>query len=326
MQTPDDHVSTSCGMVAGTLAWYLDKYNDAKKRVRIVQAGKQDIRVRIPIDLLDGDRKDGLILNLNSIAKGDPIGRNNAYQEFAVSSVLANTLARVDFFKEAAAKKAEAAKAAGAEEAAKKAAPPKPPSAAESVGFKAPPAVAGLVDEGLSAPIGALLTADTFTFRRATVDRGEPGYFLERHILKNIGEIVTSSAPYLTAALAASQLEFERTCRTLIGNPLYKGKKVLYMSGVNVDMSPSAKSTNALGDTKFLPVASLFIDSNGEPFTMQAEALYRALDKQPTKNPKAIDLEEALTITQALPDTDLSLSPQCTCPGCVCPEPPSASN
>lgn len=35
------------------------------------------------------------------------------------------------------------------------------------------------------------------------------------------------------------QMEFERTARTLIKNPLYKGKKVLFVSGVNVDVSPS---------------------------------------------------------------------------------------
>jgi hypothetical protein len=36
-----------------------------------------------------------------------------------------------------------------------------------------------------------------------------------------------------------TQLEFERTAMTLIKNPLYKGKKVLFVSGVNVDVSPS---------------------------------------------------------------------------------------
>lgn len=56
------------------------------------------------------------------------------------------------------------------------------------------------------------LTADDFYFKKTVLDRGEPGYFLERHMLANMQEILTSPAPYLTAALCNSQVNHPLPC------------------------------------------------------------------------------------------------------------------
>lgn len=56
------------------------------------------------------------------------------------------------------------------------------------------------------------LTADDFYFKKTVLDRGEPGYFLERHMLANMQEILTSPAPYLTAALCNSQVNRPLPC------------------------------------------------------------------------------------------------------------------
>eukprot|EP00284_Hemiselmis_tepida_P011691 CAMPEP_0174927336 /NCGR_PEP_ID=MMETSP1355-20121228/18076_1 /TAXON_ID=464990 /ORGANISM="Hemiselmis tepida, Strain CCMP443" /LENGTH=520 /DNA_ID=CAMNT_0016173431 /DNA_START=25 /DNA_END=1587 /DNA_ORIENTATION=- len=289
--TADDHVSTSCGMIAGILGWYLSQYKDAQERIRIVM-NDGDARVRIPTDLLDPNRPEGMYLVLSRMTKSGanglpvPIGRSAAYQEYEMLPSLADRIKKSPKFE--------------VDEKVNK----------------------GIYDEAESAPIGGYLSSEMFGFRREQVDRGEPNYYLERHVLANIQEILTSAAPMLTAALAVSQLEFERTARTLIASPAYKGKKVFFCSGVNVDISPQEGSKDLLddllGDTMFLPVSSLYIDEKGKPYSMQAMALAKALSRQSTKNAAAVDLEEAMRLTGAAKPTELKVGASCGCPACTC--------
>uniref|UniRef100_A0A6U2JA86 Limiting CO2-inducible protein B/C beta carbonyic anhydrase domain-containing protein n=1 Tax=Hemiselmis andersenii TaxID=464988 RepID=A0A6U2JA86_HEMAN len=290
--TEDDHVSTSCGMISAILGWYLAQYEDAQNRIRLVMNGDGDARVRIPTDLLDPNRPEGMYLVLSRMTKTGPnglpvpIGRSAAYQEYEMLPALADRI-----------KKA-----------------PK-----NDVNDKINK---GMYDEAESAPIGGYLSSEMFGFRRETVDRGEPNYFLERHVLANIQEILTSAAPMLTAALAISQLEFERTARTLIASPAYKGKKVFFCAGVNVDISPAEGSKDLLddllGDTMFLPVSSLYIDEKGKAYSMQAMAFAKALSRQSTQNAAAVDLEEAMRLTGAAKPTKLQVGASCGCPACTC--------
>eukprot|EP00283_Hemiselmis_rufescens_P008052 CAMPEP_0173421632 /NCGR_PEP_ID=MMETSP1357-20121228/2673_1 /TAXON_ID=77926 /ORGANISM="Hemiselmis rufescens, Strain PCC563" /LENGTH=519 /DNA_ID=CAMNT_0014384573 /DNA_START=27 /DNA_END=1586 /DNA_ORIENTATION=+ len=289
--TEDDHVSTSCGMISAILGWYLAQYEDAQNRIRLVM-NDGDARVRIPTDLLDPNRPEGMYLVLSRMTKSganglpQPLGRSAAYQEYEMLPSLAERIKTSPKF-EVDAKVNK-----------------------------------GVYDEAESAPIGGYLSSEMFGFRREQVDRGEPNYYLERHVLANIQEILTSAAPMLTAALAISQLEFERTARTLIASPAYKGKKVFFCAGVNVDISPAEGSKDLLddllGDTMFLPVSSLYIDEKGKPYSMQAMALAKALSRQSTKNAAAVDLEEAMRLTGAAKPTKLQVGASCGCPACTC--------
>ena len=229
---------------------------------------------------------------MDKLTKGGPLGRATAYQEYLLSNELAAAI--------------------------KDSPEPLTPVVGAKPEGKEKEALGWAADENAGRAIGGFLRADAFEFRKKQLDRNEPNYFLERHLLANIQEIVTSAAPFLTAALAASQLEFERTVATLVGNPLYKGKNLMYVAGVNIDVSPSKVEKNILGDTMFLPVASLLIDSAGKRYTMQAKPLTAALERQPVENPIAVSFDAAVKMTNAQPKPELYLKGSCGCPSCSC--------
>ncbi|MCP4042973.1 MAG: hypothetical protein GY731_13615, partial [Gammaproteobacteria bacterium] len=86
--------------------------------------------------------------------------------------------------------------------------------------------------------IGERLHSDLFLFRRQISQHPEGRDHLERNLIDVMPFIVTSRWPALTAAQAHSQVEFDRAFRTIVQEPAYQGKKVLFISGLNVDISP----------------------------------------------------------------------------------------
>ena len=84
--------------------------------------------------------------------------------------------------------------------------------------------------------------------------------------------VVTSKWPAQTAAQANTQVEFDRAFRTIIKEPRYKNKKILCISGLNVDISPQEGQVFPL--TKFILWAAYVQDEQGnhekckrDPFT-----------------------------------------------------------
>ena len=53
-------------------------------------------------------------------------------------------------------------------------------------------------------------------------------------------QIVTSNSPNLLAAQITTQIEFDRTFRTIVKEHAYKGKKVVFIAGLNIDISPQS--------------------------------------------------------------------------------------
>jgi len=52
--------------------------------------------------------------------------------------------------------------------------------------------------------------------------------------------LVTSSRPALDAARYHTQVEFDRTYRSIRRTAAYRGKSLLFIAGLNVDVSPPA--------------------------------------------------------------------------------------
>jgi hypothetical protein len=73
--------------------------------------------------------------------------------------------------------------------------------------------------------------------------------------------VVTSRWPPLTAAQANTQVEFDRAFRTIVQEPSYREKKILFISGLNVDISPREGQVFPL--TKFIPWAAYVQDEHG---------------------------------------------------------------
>lgn len=141
-------------------------------------------------------------------------------------------------------------------------------------------------------PIGERLTPDLFYFSHRIESDEEGRGHLERNLIRFMPRIVTSPSPPLTAAKINTQIEFDRTYRTLVEEPAYRGKRLLFVSGLNVDVSPTQGRLFPL--TKFIPWAAYWQrpDGHGETWE-QGEVLERLLAER-GENPDQVDLESAI--------------------------------
>ncbi len=141
-------------------------------------------------------------------------------------------------------------------------------------------------------PIGSKLSANMFYFRRNIEQVEEGDGHLEYNMIGYMPQTVTSRSPILTAAQINTQVEFDRTFRTIVKENGYHNKKVLFISGLNIDISP--QDGQLLPLTKFVPWAAYVQDSNGSYSTMEQAELMQVMEQQSTSNPKKINLESAI--------------------------------
>ncbi len=143
-------------------------------------------------------------------------------------------------------------------------------------------------------PIGANLTASQFYFRHNIPHIEEGAYHLEHNLIRYMPQIITARSPILTASQINTQIEFDRTFRTIVKEHSYQGKKVLFVAGLNIDISPQIGQLFPL--TKFVPWAAYIQDGNGSCSTFEQREFMQALEQQSTDNPDQIDLEVAIQI------------------------------
>ena len=151
---------------------------------------------------------------------------------------------------------------------------------------------------GEGEPIHSNLSPECFFFRKEISHHDEGRDHLEKNLLDVMPHIVTSKWPALTAAQANTQVEFDRTFRTITQEPAYQGKKVLFISGLHVDISPSKGQLFPL--TKFIPWAAYIQDSDGSHCTWEQDELYEKLKAQSTRNPDQVDLESAINAMESV--------------------------
>ncbi len=162
------------------------------------------------------------------------------------------------------------------------------------------------LEEGKHTPIREILTADMFDFRQQIGNEDEEG---RTHLEQNLGfampAIVTADSPPLAAALANTQVEFDRAYRTLLNEPEYQNRNLLFIAGINIDISPQPGQLFPL--TKFVPWAAFVQNSNGERITMEQDELLQRLLEQSTENPDKIDLEEAIAAMERAEEVKVRL-------------------
>ena len=151
--------------------------------------------------------------------------------------------------------------------------------------------------------IGDNLHPDLFYFKRDISQHPEGRDHLENNLIEVMSYVVSSKWPALTAAQANAQVEFDRSFRTIVQEPSYKNKKVLYLSGLNVDISPQPGQLFPL--TKFIPWAAYFKDENGSHETWEQSELYDKLMAQSMENPDQVDLETAIGIMEKAQEIQL---------------------
>jgi hypothetical protein len=141
-------------------------------------------------------------------------------------------------------------------------------------------------------PIGKALLADFFMFQ-ADLDIGNNGSDqLEANIIGVMPRIVTSKEPLLTAAQANTQAEFDRSYRSISQEPAYKGRNLLYISGLNIDISPEEGQLFPL--TKFIPWAAYVQLKTGECYVLEQDELFDLLNQQSEENSAQISLDDAI--------------------------------
>ncbi len=104
-------------------------------------------------------------------------------------------------------------------------------------------------------PVGNRLTPEWFHFRRTPTEGLEGHDILEAALAPAMPALVTSPEPALDAARYHVQLEFDRTYRSVLHEPAHGGKNLLFISGLNIDISP--RDGLAFPLTKFVPLGSL---------------------------------------------------------------------
>ncbi len=140
--------------------------------------------------------------------------------------------------------------------------------------------------------INEYLTPELFSFSRQIDLDTESRDHLESNLSNAMPWIVTSASPLLTAAQFNTQIEFDRTYRTIVKEHEYTDKNLLLISCLNIDISPSEGQVFPL--TKCVPWAAYIQDNNGNSRTIEQNELIELLLQQSADNPQKINLEEAI--------------------------------
>lgn len=272
MQTRDKDFSTDCGAICGLLHWYQEEYHFACQQISLV-TDKESGNNLIIIDnqLLQNDR--------------DKQERSKEEREEGVFLNLEKLIKSNEVIEEYSTAKAFIASDTLIEK---------------------------LNAKGLSWPekrtsISRDLSAEFFYFKRKTNDVVASG-LLDRNLIKSMPEIICSSSPALAAAQVNAQQEFDRTFRTIVKEKTYRGKKVLFISGIHIDISPREDQLFPL--TKFVPWAAYIQNEQGEGYTLEQQELSALLKQQSTENPHKIDLTEAIHKMEAEAEIVLQVDPK----------------
>ncbi|MBT6231478.1 MAG: hypothetical protein HOI47_32960, partial [Candidatus Scalindua sp.] len=153
-------------------------------------------------------------------------------------------------------------------------------------------------------PIGRLLSPELFKFKHhLSVDEESQGH-LEAILIDPMPWIVTHPAPALAAAQITTQVEFDRTYRTIIVEEGYKNRNLIFVSGINIDISPRNDQIFPL--TKFIPWAAYVQKSDGNNFILEQQELVDTLMSFDSQNKEEIDLEEAIKIMEDTEEVHIS--------------------
>jgi hypothetical protein len=174
--------------------------------------------------------------------------------------------------------------------------------------FKAAPELITRVGQqwpnNLRQSINEWLIPELFHFKRNLVADTEGQRHLEQNLIDAMPWIVTDAAPTLAAAQINTQVEFDRTYRTILQEPSYQNRNLLFISGLNIDISPRKGQTFPL--TKFIPWAAYVQSANGAHSILEQQELFDKLMASDSNNPRQIDLEAAIADMEEAEEVSIS--------------------
>lgn len=143
-----------------------------------------------------------------------------------------------------------------------------------------------------SEAIGKHLAAEDFYFRHQGGHLDPLQDQLENNLLAPMPWILTSKHPLLTAACANTLAEFDRTYRSLVQSPAMTGRSLMFLAGLNIDISPNPDENFPL--TKFAPWAAYLQHADGRREILEQDELVERLGGASKQNEAQIDLEQAM--------------------------------
>ena len=150
------------------------------------------------------------------------------------------------------------------------------------------------------APIGTALSPELFHFRRALAEGPEGHDLLEAALAPVMPALVTSPHPALDAARFVTQAEFDRTYRSILREPAFATKNVLFVSGLNIDVSP--REGFPFPFTKFVPWAAYARLCDGRSFLLEQEQLVETLRRMPGENPDCLSFDGTIEQMTTAPE------------------------
>ncbi len=269
IQTEDCHHSSNCGKISGTLTWYQNEYEFALQNIFLETGSHGQKKVSINNLLLDDDRQEGLLLDLDKFIDFDDLG----------NAKLLNSLSTAKCFRAS-------------------------PQLIEQVAEDWPDGKRVAIGE---LPINKGLLPEYFSFKRqfnTEQQEVEGPEHLEKSLMPAMPWIVTHPAPTLAAAQILTQEEFDRAYRTIVNESGYKNRNLLFISGLNIDISPNKEQTFPL--TKFVPWAAYVQKTDGSHIIMEQQELFDALNQCDAINKEEIDLEKEIRIMEDTEEVHIS--------------------
>ncbi|MBR1222007.1 hypothetical protein JQ557_28670 [Bradyrhizobium sp. U87765 SZCCT0131] len=142
------------------------------------------------------------------------------------------------------------------------------------------------------AALGDRLTSDLFTFRRMPAQDIEHYDQIEVALGPVMPALVTSPDPALDAARFHTQVEFDRTYRSIVREPAYRDKNLLFVAGLNIDVSPGEGMPFPL--TKFVPWAAYVSLRDGRRSLLEQDELVATLRAQSADNSDRLSFDEVI--------------------------------
>ncbi len=143
-------------------------------------------------------------------------------------------------------------------------------------------------------PIGNLLFHDIFYFKEDLQETRDSNR-IHNSLLEFMPRIVTSEAPPLLAAQITMQVEFPRAVESIRKDEVYKGKNLLYIAGLNIDIS---KYKDYPSTTYFVPWAAHIQLKENTPkeymHPLEQDLIYKKIMEQEVENPDQRSLKEEI--------------------------------
>lgn len=148
------------------------------------------------------------------------------------------------------------------------------------------------VPQDTEQPLDSRLLPQWYHFQRSIQGDEEGRSHLEQNLLPVMPWILASRSPLLTAAKVNTQVEFDRAYRSILQEKSYRSKRVFFIAGLNIDISPHTGQLFPL--TKFVPWAAFMQQPNGERRNVEQDELFSLLDAESADNSDQTNLEEAI--------------------------------